>query len=143
MTVRTYAPGEILVTVGASVITGFADNAIVKIETSADLFTKKVGADGNVVRTASADKSGTVTITLQSASISNTVLQAYAIADANGLAGTVPLLISDNNGTTKHSAAHAWVKKQPDDEFTNEAGNREWVLDVDNIVSFLGESNLS
>ena len=140
---RTYAPDSISLSLGGVLITGYAPDSIVKHERNADSFTKRVGADGKVTRTASADRSGRITITLQQASPSNTYLQSLLLADEAGLAGTVPYLMKDNNGLTTHASGYAWVVRQADDDHTNEAGDREWILDCSDLNSVMGESSLS
>mgnify|MGYP000032262258 CR=1 FL=1 len=127
MAVKTYDPKSVVVTVGGYPISGFADGTFITVERSSDAFTKVVGADGEVSRAKSADRSGSVTFTLMQTSNSNAVLSAFAIADENTGAGVVPILIKEGNSIV--FAAEGWVRKLPNAEWGKEVGNREWVFD--------------
>ncbi len=142
---RTYAPDEVLITVGGVQITGFSPDSIVKHEPDVDAVTKRVGADGRVTRTISANKSGRVTLTLAQSSPSNTFLHALLKADRAGKAGTVTYFMSDNNGSTIYASGYAWIVKEPENAHGSEAGDIEWMLDVAAFsdLSIIGSSDLS
>lgn len=135
---KTYDPQKVLITYRGALLTGFADGTFVNVSRAADAFTLTVGADGESARAKSADKSGTVRITLLQTSQSNDVLSAFAAQDeATGL-GTGPLMVKDAFGTTLVMAAQAWIQKLPDVEFGKETGSREWAFQAGELAVALG-----
>lgn len=131
MAVNTYDPKLVILTVGGAPISGYADGTFISVERAADTFTKVVGADGNVSRAKSNDRSGTVKITLKQTSPFNDILSGIASLDEMSNAGVVPISIIDLSGSTIMFMPSAWVKKPPTVEFGKEIGNREWVFDFD------------
>nr|NIQ06865.1 DUF3277 family protein [Candidatus Korarchaeota archaeon] len=111
MAVKTYSPKDVSVIVAGTIITGYAEDTFLAIERSSDAFAKVVGADGEVARTASADKSGTITLTLIQSSASNDVLSALQNADEISLAGKFPVMVKDNFGSSLYISGTAWVQK--------------------------------
>lgn len=138
MAVKTYSPKDVSVIVAGTIISGFAEDTFVSIERDSDAFTKVVGADGEVSRTASADLSGTITITLLATSASNDILSALAIADQLTLSGEFPVLIKDEFGNSIHTAPSAWIMKQAAKEYGAEIGETEWVLQCSELIEFVG-----
>ena len=138
MAVRTYSPKHISITVAGATITGYAEDSFCTIERSSDAFIKVVGADGEVARTASADMSGTIKLTLIQTSPSNDVLSALQAADELSLRGKFPLLIKDSQGNSTHAASTAWIMKVADAEYGAELGSREWTIECADLVSFVG-----
>jgi len=139
MSVATYDPKQIALVLGGVLVTGYGENSIVSHARNSDSFTKRIGADGKVTRTRSADRSGRITITLQQSSTTNLVLSALLKADELGEGGTVPYLMKDNNGTTVFSSGTAWITRLPDDERANEAGDIEWTIDVSEMEAVIGD----
>lgn len=131
MSVRTYDPKMVGITVGGVPITGYADGTFVAIERAGDTFTKVTGADGMVTRSKSNDKSGQVTLTLKQSSPSNDYLSGLAALDEMSNAGVVPVSIADASGTTLLFMPSAWIRKPANVEFGKELSTREWVLDFD------------
>lgn len=136
--VRTYDPLAIVVTLGENIITGFADGTFVNAERASDSFTKTVGASGEVARTRSRDKSGSITLTLMASSQANDLLTALYLEDELLGTGTRPLMVKDLNGTTLCSAINCWVKKPASVEFGKDLSNREWALDCDVLNMIVG-----
>ncbi len=129
MPVRSYDPGQVVLTVGGVPINGFADGTFISVERSEDSFTKTSGADGIVSRARSRDKSGEITITLAQTSPSNDVLTALNATDETTGAGVVPVQCKDLSGRTVLFTAFAWIRKPPAVEFGKEISDREWVMD--------------
>jgi hypothetical protein len=141
--VYTYASDEVRVIVGGVPMSGFADGTFVTVSRDEQAFTKVTGADGTTSRSKSANKSGTITITLKQTSPSNDVLSGFMIADEQSNEGVVPVLIKDTSGRTIHSVSAAWVQQMPDNEFGKEISEREWVMDCARIDSFVGGNDRS
>lgn len=136
--VRTYAADEVRIVVGGALISGYADGTFVSVSRDEQAFNKITGADGTTSRSKSANKAGTITLILQQTSPSNDVLSAFMIADEQTNNGVVPVLVKDTSGRTLHFAASAWVQQMPDQDFSKDIEERQWVLDCAAIDSFVG-----
>lgn len=136
--VKPYDAKQVLITLGAIPISGFADGSFVKIENNEDAFTLQIGTDGEGTRSRTNNDSATVTFTLMQSSLSNDLLSALHNLDKTlpGGGGIVPLLIKDLSGRSLYLAQTAWIKKRPSAEFGREAGPREWVVETDKLIPF-------
>jgi len=138
MSLKTYNPKEVSVIVGARVITGFAEDSKVIVARENDSWAKVAGVDGEVTRSKSNDKSGSITINLMQSSDDNAFLTALYQSDELSGAGVVPVTVKDNSGTSLYIAPEAWIRKPPDSEFSREAGPREWILDCAELTMNVG-----
>lgn len=129
MAVRTFDPGQVTVSVDGITISGFADGTFIIAERTEESFTKVVGADGQVSRSKSNNRSGTFTITLLQTSPSNETLSALLARDEKNGNAIVPVLIKDNLGTSRLFTGTGWIQKMPNVEYGKEISNREWVID--------------
>lgn len=136
---QTYDPARVQLTLAGKLIIGFAETFI-RAALNADLYTTQVGAQGDVTRSRSQDRTGTVTLTLMAGSPSNDVLSALAKADEEGL-GVGVLQIVDLQGTTLLVSPNAWISKKPEVEFGKESGERVWVISCDNMKFHVGGLN--
>lgn len=137
-TPKLYDPAQIIMTFLGVPIVGYADGTFVAVERADDAFTMQVGSSGEVARSRSQNRSGSITFTLMQTSASNDVLSEAAAQDeATGL-GTGPAFIRDNLGRTVVNAPYAWVRKLPTLEFAKAAGSRVWVLDCSIITAQVG-----
>lgn len=139
--VRTYIPGKVIMTFGPIIATGFADGTFITITRSGDLFEKKKGADGSVERVHKSAFDFEVALTLLQSSLSNDLLSGVVAADEVDGSGVHPLTIKDLSGTTLFFAEQAWIQKDPDDEFGDTTGNREWMFATGPAVKFTGGNN--
>ena len=124
----TYDPKRVIVAIGPAIISGFDEGAFIEAERSVDLFSDKTGADGFPVRSKSADKTGTVTLTLQQKSPSNSILTALAALDEASSLGVVPLLIKDLSDLSLVASPAAWIKRIPKFEREEKSKNTIWVF---------------
>lgn len=138
MSVYTYASEDVQIIVGGVPMTGLADGTFVTISRDEQAYTKVTGADGSVSRSKSANRAGTIVITIKQTSPSNDVLSGFMIADEQGNNGVVPVLVKDTNGTTLCYSSAAWVQQAPDSEFSKEISEREWTMDCARIDMFVG-----
>ena len=136
--VTKYNAAEMTVTFGAVLVSGFAPDTFVSVESDEDAFQKQVGADGEGVRTRTNNNGGFVTMTLMQSSATNDLFSALHNADRLTGAGVGPLLIQDQNGTTLVEAAKAWIRRFPTAEYGREASTREWIIDTTDLVQFHG-----
>ena len=138
MSVRTFDPAQVVLTVGGVPIGGYADGTFISVERNEDTFTPVSGADGVVSRAKSNNKTGTITVTLAQTSPSNDVLSGFAVADELTNTGIVPVLCKDNSGRSVHFSALGWIQKPPTAEYGKEISNREWVLYLADYTPFNG-----
>lgn len=134
MALKSFNFAKVAVSVGGRPITGFADGEAITVERNEDAFSLLVGADGEATRAKSNNRSGRITLRLLQTSESNLILNDFAQADEVGDAGLVPVFIKDASGNSIYTAEQAWVVKRPSAAFGAEAGDREWVLETDNLV---------
>ena len=137
MSVQTYDPKEIIVSVNGQIITGFSED-VVTVSRVEDAVTDEVGADGEVIRILSNDRRGTISISLLAVSASNLVLSIIANADELGGGNVIPILIKDNRGLDIHVGAEAWIVKQPDAVYNKSSEPRVWEFRVADLRMVLG-----
>jgi hypothetical protein len=136
--VRTFDPALVVCIIGGAAAHGYADGSFIKIERGKDAFSKYVGADGEVSRAKSNDRSGVLTLTLDQTSPYNDILSGYALLDEVDNDGVVPVAIKDLSGNSTFFSGHGWVRKMPDVEYSTEIGTREWVIELAQINYFVG-----
>ena len=126
--VKTYNPKQVIVTCGVHIVTGFAEDSFVSIEANGDGITKKVGCDGEIVRSISPDDTYVVKLSLLQTSPTNSYLQKRFAKDQKDGDGLFPLMVHDLKGGLLFSTEAAWVAKAAARAFGKEAANREWEL---------------
>lgn len=133
MPAKTYNAKQVSVILGGFPISGFADGQFLSIVPNADLYELTVGTDGDGTRSAQNNKSAQITLSLLQSSVSNAVLESLAEGEE-----TFALLIKDNSGSTIYSAATAWVRRRPDANFDRTVGQRDWLLETDELIGAEG-----
>lgn len=133
MPVKTYNSEEVQVIIGTRRIRGLAEGSFVSIDREADTFSKSVGSDGEVSRSKTNNRSGTISITLQNTSEDNAYLMGLHNTDENSGAGIVPAKVIDKNGTYVAIATESWIQKPATSEFSNEITTRQWVVACGNL----------
>ena len=128
MGVKTYNPKEIICSLGSHIVSGFADDSFITIDPNSDGVTKKVGCDGEVVRSISPDDTYIVKISLLQTSETNSYLQSCVARDKKSGDGMFPIVIKDLKGGLVFSTDAAWAKGTTSRGYGKEAGNREWEL---------------
>ena len=138
----TYAAEKVIVTVGGVIVTGFADGDFVTAKYDEDRATKKVGADGEVGRSRTASKAGTIEVVISATSKANDELSAlFNLAQIGGFDTPIPVGIADLSGRSVAGASKCWLKTAPDMVFGKEIGDRTWVFDcADLTMSYGGNS---
>lgn len=137
---KNYNPAQVVVSFGAIILQGFNDGVFVKTVRNTDTFTVKVGAQGDVTRVRSMDRTGQVTATLLAESPTNDLLSVQAGVDEATGGAVAPLLIKDLNGTTLMIAENAWIMKPPEVEHAVDASPREWILECADLTMVVGGS---
>jgi hypothetical protein len=138
MTVQTYDPKEVSVTLNNQLITGFAEDMITA-ERDNDQTDDMSGAQGDVQRVLTHDKRGLITLTLLPGSPSNLILSNLVNSDGvDGNQSIFPILIKDNRGDDKVQGENAWVRKPPRAVFNKGIEGREWEIRVANLEMVIG-----
>lgn len=138
MPVHTYDPANVIVSIGGTPMSGFADGTFVTVARDEDAFAKVSGADGEVSRAKSNNRSGSLTLTLMQTSMSNDVLSAIALLDEISNTGVVPVLVKEIGTSTILMSGEGQIKKIPDASYGKNVESREWVLDLANVNMFEG-----
>ena len=126
--IKTYNPKEVIMTLGNHIVTGYAEDSFIGIDPNGDGVTKKVGCDGEIVRSISPDNTYIVKLSVNQYSATNAFLQKRLEQDKKTGDGMFPILIKDLKGGMVFSAESAWPSKPASRGYGKEAGNREWEI---------------
>ena len=135
---KTYDPKKVLISLGTHSVTGYSDGTFVSIEANGDGVSKKVGCDGEVVRSIDPDNSAKVSLTVLQTSPTVAYCQRQYDKDRATGNGSFPILVKDMKGGLIFSSAEAWVVKPPNREFGKESSDREIEIDTGE-ATFEGE----
>lgn len=142
--VKTYDPSNVQIIMGGIPLTGFADGTFIDLAFDENQYTKTVGADGEVSRAKSNNRSGTVTLTLKQTSSSNDQLSALYLADQNSNSGVVPLMIKEiDTGRTLVFTQAAWIEKLPNVSYSKNVEDRQWTIAAGQLNVFIGGNTIS
>jgi hypothetical protein len=131
---KQYDPGQVVVVYGPVIITGFAEDTFITAKRDEQVFTKKIGADGESTRVRNRNKGGQVELTLMASSQANKLLQALLDADELAGAGVQELIIKDLSGESLAVAAQAWICAHPEMGMAKDVGERVWLFDTGELV---------
>lgn len=129
---QTYSPEDVILSIGGYLMSGYADGSFITVERETDAYTKLVGADGEVSRTRSANRSGALTLTLKQTSDGNRILGTFLASDETDDSGVFDCFLKDNLGNTLFTG-EGWIRKPPAMEYGSEESNREWGIDLATI----------
>ncbi len=131
MNVTNYDPMKVSVVVDGRVVTGFADASMVTVTRSEDIVSTTVGTQGDVVYSESANKSGTITMSLQVTSASIIWLRNIAKSRKE-----VSVVISDANQSPAEvtSASRCRIIKIPDNKKEKTAGSVDITIFAPEII---------
>lgn len=138
MAVKTYNFKEVFLVINGKHIQGFSDGSSITVERNSDGFTYQKNVDGGGTRSQSNDKSGRITFSLAQSSASNDILSAIAQLDELTSAGTMAVLVKDNLGRSLHTCETGWIVKIPNAEYGMESSGREWIIETDNLIHYVG-----
>jgi len=142
--VKTYDPRDVQIIVGGVPLSGFADGTFINVASDEPLYNKTVGADGEVSRSRSNNRAGTVTITLKQTSNGNDVLSGFAALDDASNGGVFPMMIKEiGSGRTIVFAQSAWIEQFPDVDYAKEVGDRAWTIATGPLQRFVGGNAFS
>lgn len=127
----TYSAEQVIVTVGNVIVTGFGDGDFITASYDEDRVTPYAGADGEVGLSLTANRMGTIEITLASTSGANRELgDLYQTSLMGGQIVPVPVSVVDLSGTALISASKSWLKTPPDFTRGKEISDQTWTIQV-------------
>jgi len=141
MSVRTYDPKQVIVTIAGVPMSGFSDGTFLEIDRNEPTWTMVVGADGLVTRGKTNNFSGTMTLTLKQSSPSNDILSALMAADEASNAGIFPVLVKDLSGNSVYFSATAWVNQYANSTFDKAITDRQWTFSLSEADMFVGSNS--
>ena len=143
MSVRTYDPKQVIITIGGVPMSGFAEGTFLEVVRNEPTWNTVVGADGLVTRGKTNNFSGTLTLTLKQSSPSNDVLSGFMALDEATNAGVVPILVKDLSGNSIYFGARCWVTQYANSAFGKDIADRVWTLTMDEADIFVGSNSES
>lgn len=136
---RTYNLAQVQILVGGLPMEGFGESDAISFEMNADLYESAVGADGEVTRSATNDRSGTITLTLMSTSPANDKLNVFLQrSKGSAVNDTFEVFVKDLNSADTFIASDAYIQKEPVSSYGRNAAEREWTLYAANVTTFFG-----
>lgn len=146
----TFAPNDVTVVITQSstgiahIVSGYSEDSIVNIERVAETFTLYTGADNTSTRIYNANKSATITLSLQQTSASNDILSALYSNDSasRNSSGLFSLQISDVSGRSRYFSDDAYVGVVPNSAFANSMQTRDWVIHAHNLDTYIGGNSI-
>ena len=126
--IKTYNPKEVTMAFGSHIVSGYAADSFITIDPAGDGVTKKVGCDGEIVRSISPDDTFIIKVSVLQTSDTNSFLQQRFAQDIKTGEAMFPVLIKDLKGGMVFSADAAWPIKPASRGYGKESNNREWEL---------------
>jgi hypothetical protein len=130
---NNYDPSAIVLIFGELTISGFAKGTFVKVSFNNPSFKHEKGAQGDGVRTAVLDFSGTIEFTLNGTAACNSKLSTIARSDRRNGDGVKPTEVKDTKGETTWHGENAWIEMTAAAEFADDHTPRDWKIIVDDI----------
>lgn len=140
MSIRTYDPRSVIITIGGVPMSGFSDGTFLEVVRDEATWTKVVGADGYVTRGKTNNFTGTLTLTLKQSSPSNDVLSGFIALDEVSNSGIVPILVKDLSGNSTYFSGQGWVRQYANSTFAKDITDREWTVDLGQLDLFVGSN---
>lgn len=129
MELISYDPLKVNLDVNGVIITGYADGAMIEVERNEDAIFPYVGTQGEVAVAESADKTGTIKVTLMQTSPSVSYLDTLAKQKGDEAAFPVTM-INMNTNAVDCSGTKARVKKMASETIDKEVTEREFEIFV-------------
>ncbi len=142
---KVYSFSNTVMLVNGVEITGWADgDDVIKIARRADSASDKIGANGDMMVSISADKSGEFTFKLQQTSSSNKYLMSLCALQEGGAKTFVPVnvLFQDTYRQDRATGTVGYIKRPPELGRGAQAGAQEWTVVVERLDLLLGDPAL-
>lgn len=116
-------------------ISGFDEgDDVITLARINDSTSHKIGTDGEMSISISADRSGTVTFRLMQTSNSNAYLSGLVSAQENGVFIPIYVQMSDTKGGDTGSGTSGYIAKPSDMQRGTAVNAQEWVITVENLA---------
>ena len=138
MSVATYSPKNMVITLGGLPVTGFGDSDMVTISLDEPKWAKYTSVDGTVSRSHNVADSGRMVFTLNQTSAANQIFSSALqldLANPDG-SNTFGVAIRDENTSgagTFYLGTGSWVEGMPESAYGKEISTREWVVEISDI----------
>lgn len=120
MSTKTYDPGQVCLTLGASIIQQWDS---INVSRAEDSWTFITGTNGEVTRTKNLNKLGSIKVTLPQTSTDNDKISAAQVAGS-----LISCALIDKSGTTIVTMPAGTVVKPADIDEEKESKQREWTI---------------
>lgn len=135
---KTYNGKNKLLIINGIPVSGFDESDMFTIARAESVFEEKVGADGELTRQTTNNRTGTVVIKLLYSSNANAVLSDLLGLDETAGAGTFSFLFQDLDGESLAAGARCYVKGWPETAIGKEVPALEWTVVVEDLKLMLG-----
>jgi len=133
MSVTTYDPGNVKLTINGIQMSGFADSSFIEVAPAEPRSSTKVSADGKVVtRVKSRNRAGSMTVTFLDGSESNAFLATLDKLDDEGV-NVIFAVAMEDNVNTEIFASSAWIEEAPTRTYGKESGTSAWKFGIANV----------
>lgn len=131
---RDYSFLNTLLLINGVEITGFDEgDDVINLARLNDSAAHKIGTDGEMTISISADRSGSVTFRLMQTSDSNSYLSALINSQENGAFVPVFMQFKDTKGNDLGSGTQGYITKPADMVRGTNANSQEWVVVVERL----------
>ena len=126
--VHTYVPYNVIISWNGIIFTGFAEDTFLTISRSGNAFDTVQGADGTIARANKNASNFTLKCSILQTSPTNDLLLSALNLDINTNTTPTMMTIKEINTGTLAFEAVAWIEKDPDGDWGNKVGSREWTF---------------
>lgn len=129
MTIYTYSPDDVYVTLSGHSVEGYSPDTFITVEASTPVFKSYKTTSGSVYRTLNKTSVFKLKLSLHQTSETNDFLWTLLTTDKNIEDAIWPLFIKDYGSGTSILAAQAWVCDYPKISYSNGLETREWEIE--------------
>lgn len=131
---KQYSFLNTILLVNGTEITGFDEgDDLIDLQRINDSITHKIGGDGEMTISISADRSGTVTFRLMQTSSSNAFLSGLVAAAENGAFVPIFVQFKDTQGGDIGSGTQGYIARPAGMTRGNSAQSQEWVITCERL----------
>ena len=139
---QTFDSLQLIFVIGAYKVGGFITGDFMGITRDSDNYSDDAGATGEVSRSATNDKHGSVIFRLKHESPANAALSGMIILDEISKSLVMPISVTDLSGNDVVVGAEGWFLRYPDGSFSNVAGRQlEYTIRIADMDVFYGGNN--
>lgn len=137
MSVSTFAPEDIVLTINDYPITDFAEGSFIEVNQNSFNYRQVRGIRGKHTRVRTRDRSGVITLRLMQTSIQNDVLSELAYQDDVNQTGLLFVVLRDSGGSTGVQAVNAYLEGTPNMSFRGSSTTpREWKIYYETLAQY-------